>query len=350
MKVNVKWGKELYKDVEVDLQQPPLVFKSQIFTLSGVPPDRQKVLIKGGQLKDDDWGKQQPKEGMTIMMMGSAEEVKVDAPANMPKFVEDLPEEEQNTLETKAYGSGLKNLGNTCYMNSTVQCLYSIHGLRDAVLDFNPEATAAAGAGTSSLAGADTGKKLVAATQELFSDLKRGGEPFPPFKFLLSLRQRFPQFAQQTNEGFYMQQDAEECWTNVMYTLKEGLKVRAPLLVADTTTSPSWDNHFPALALLEVHVVEQRLTSLLELLQVQHGHCVFLSMSPALDMRVSHLNSSLSRWHQLKQHIFNAVFCAGCCNRMPLVSPWLTSCLASASLPRSSARRQGRSSRCGPQE
>jgi len=43
-----------------------------LFALSGVPPDRQKVLIKGGQLKDEEWGKQQPKEGMTIMMMGSA--------------------------------------------------------------------------------------------------------------------------------------------------------------------------------------------------------------------------------------------------------------------------------------
>lgn len=226
MKVNVKWGKELYKDVEVDTSQPPMVFKSQLFTLSGVPPDRQKVLIKGGQLKDDDWGKQQPKEGMTIMMMGSADEVKVDAPVNMPKFVEDLPEEEQNTLTTKAYGSGLKNLGNTCYMNSTVQCLYSIQGLRDAVLDFNP--TAAPAAPTSSLAGpsTDSGKKLLLATQELFQDLKKGGESFPPFKFLLMLRQRFPQFAQQNNEGFYMQQDAEECWTNIMYTLKEGLKVR----------------------------------------------------------------------------------------------------------------------------
>lgn len=228
MKVSVKWGKELYKDVEVDTSQPPMVFKSQLFTLSGVPPDRQKVLIKGGQLKDDEWGKQQPKEGMTIMMMGSADEVKVDAPVNMPKFVEDLPEEEQNTLATKAYGSGLKNLGNTCYMNSTVQCLYSIQGLRDAVLGFNPS-TAAAAAAASSLAGpsTDSGKKLVLATQELFQDLKKGGEPFPPFKFLLMLRQRFPQFAQQTNEGFYMQQDAEECWTNIMYTLKEGLKVRA---------------------------------------------------------------------------------------------------------------------------
>lgn len=236
VKVNVKWGKELYKDVEVDLSQPPLIFKSQLFTLSGVPPDRQKVLIKGGQLKDDEWGKQQPKDGMTLMMMGSAEEVKVDAPANMPKFVEDLPEEEQNTLATKAYGSGLKNLGNTCYMNSTVQCLYSIQGLRDAVLDFSPSAAPAAPASTLAGPSTDSSKKLLLATQELFQDLKKGGESFPPFKFLLMLRQRFPQFAQQTNEGYYMQQDAEECWTNIMYTLKEGLKVRHSNTLLDQHT------------------------------------------------------------------------------------------------------------------
>eukprot|EP00775_Hariotina_reticulata_P002882 gene2882-3173_t len=212
MKVNVKWGKEVFNDVEIDLDQPPLVFKSQLFALSGVPPDRQKVLIKGGQLKDEEWGKQQPKEGMTIMMMGSAEKLKVEAPANAPKFVEDLPEHEQSTLETKAYGSGLKNLGNTCYMNSTVQCLYSVDGLRQALTQYRPAAIAE-----------PTGK-LVTATQELFQDLQKGGEPFPPFKFLLSLRQRFPQFAQQTNEGLYMQQDAEECFTQLMTSLKDQLK------------------------------------------------------------------------------------------------------------------------------
>jgi ubiquitin carboxyl-terminal hydrolase 14 len=167
------------------------------------------------------------------MMMGSAEPVgSVEAPANAPKFVEDLPEEEQATLETRAYGSGLKNLGNTCYMNSTLQCLYSVTALRDAVLGFDPAAAAGgapSAAASSSLAaaaaGGDSGRKLVAATQELFRDLQRGGEPFPPFKFLLMLRQRYPQFAQQTGEGFYMQQDAEECWSQVMYTLKEQLKV-----------------------------------------------------------------------------------------------------------------------------
>lgn len=213
MKVNVKWGKEVFSDVDVDTTQTPLMFKSQLFTLSGVPPDRQKVMIKGALLKDDDWGKAVPKEGMTIMMMGTADPISVEAPKNAPVFVEDLPEEEQDTLGTKAYGSGLTNLGNTCYMNSTVQCLYSVGALQEALARYTPAA----------LAG-DSGMKLIAATKELFADLKKGGSAFPPFKFLLTLRERFPQFAQTNNKGEYMQQDAEECYSQVMYALREKLK------------------------------------------------------------------------------------------------------------------------------
>lgn len=48
VKVACKWGKEVFNDIEVDTEQSPLVFKSQLFTLSGVPPDRQKVMIKVG--------------------------------------------------------------------------------------------------------------------------------------------------------------------------------------------------------------------------------------------------------------------------------------------------------------
>ena len=43
VKVNVKWGKEELKDVEVDLGQTGAAFKAQLFSLTGVPPDRQKA-------------------------------------------------------------------------------------------------------------------------------------------------------------------------------------------------------------------------------------------------------------------------------------------------------------------
>lgn len=54
--VKVKWGKELYKDVEVNTDDDPLLFKAQLFALTGVQPERQKVMLKGAVLKDNDWG------------------------------------------------------------------------------------------------------------------------------------------------------------------------------------------------------------------------------------------------------------------------------------------------------
>lgn len=47
-----------------------------------------------------------------------------------------------------------------------------------------------------------------------------------PLEFVLSLRKQFPQFGQTSREGHYMQQDAEECWTNLLYSLREKVKVR----------------------------------------------------------------------------------------------------------------------------
>lgn len=65
--VNVKWGKEKFDAVELNTEEPPMVFKAQLFALTGVQPDRQKVMVKGGTLKVQmatspgaTWGKKQP--------------------------------------------------------------------------------------------------------------------------------------------------------------------------------------------------------------------------------------------------------------------------------------------------
>lgn len=42
-KVKVKWGKEIFKDVEVNTDEEVLLFKATLFSLSGVNPERQKI-------------------------------------------------------------------------------------------------------------------------------------------------------------------------------------------------------------------------------------------------------------------------------------------------------------------
>lgn len=37
--------------MELNTDEPPMVFKAQLFALTGVQPDRQKVMVKGGTLK-----------------------------------------------------------------------------------------------------------------------------------------------------------------------------------------------------------------------------------------------------------------------------------------------------------
>lgn len=216
VRVEVKWQKEVFKDVEVDTSEPPLVFKNQLFSLTGVPPERQKVMgFKGGLLRDDaDWAATGIKEGSRVTMLGTAGAVP-QAPDKTPAFVEDLPEDERDAAGLARYGAGLENLGNTCYMNSTLQCLFGVRDLRDELARFE--------AAPGSVAG-DPNAALALATKSLFASLTASGRPVAPMAFLLTLRKRYPQFAQQAREGFYMQQDAEECWSNLLYALKESLR------------------------------------------------------------------------------------------------------------------------------
>ncbi|XP_008797866.1 ubiquitin carboxyl-terminal hydrolase 6 [Phoenix dactylifera] len=211
--VSVKWQKELFPAVEIDTSQPPYVFKCQLYDLTGVPPERQKIMVKGGLLKDDaDWSTLGVKDGQKLMMMGTADEI-VKAPEKGPVFMEDLPEEEQ--VVAVGHSAGLYNLGNTCYMNSTLQCLHSVPELKSALSSYTNSGRSNELDQYSHL--------LTVATRDLFSDLDRNVRPVAPLQFLSVLRKKYPQFAQQHN-GVYMQQDAEECWTQLMYTLSQSLR------------------------------------------------------------------------------------------------------------------------------
>lgn len=211
--VSVKWGKEVFPNVEIDTSQPPFVFKCQLYDLTGVPPERQKIMVKGGLLKDDaDWSTVGVKQGQKLMMMGTADEI-IKAPEKGPVFMEDLPEEEQ--VVALGHSAGLFNLGNTCYMNSTVQCLHSVPELKSSLLQYSQ-------AGRSNELD-QTSHMLTVATRDLFNELDKSVKPVAPMQFWMVLRKKYPQFGQLHN-GVFMQQDAEECWTQLLYTLSQSLR------------------------------------------------------------------------------------------------------------------------------
>lgn len=58
--VYVKWQTQKYSDVEVNTEDPPEEFKAKLFSLTGVPIERQKVFIAGAVLGDSSF------EGMKL--------------------------------------------------------------------------------------------------------------------------------------------------------------------------------------------------------------------------------------------------------------------------------------------
>ncbi|GMT31362.1 hypothetical protein PFISCL1PPCAC_22659 [Pristionchus fissidentatus] len=212
--INVKWGKEKLA-VDVDVAEPPLVFKSQLFALTGVAPDRQKVVIKGRTLGDDSWSGVTLSEGMLVMMMGSAAEIPQAIVQNANG------EDSMDTSEGKPVKlpAGLKNLGNTCYMNSVLQSFMSLDVIRDAVGKYSPPAN-----------GAGPAMRVTQSVKSTFNELaipsraNSADDAVLPLAMMQTLHSVMPQFATRSPQGQLQQQDANECFTEMQRLVLDGLK------------------------------------------------------------------------------------------------------------------------------
>lgn len=94
-------------------------------------------------------------------------------------------------------------------MNAVVQCFNSVSELRDALKNFEEPSAPAA-------------QSITSVLKKTFERMESGGTAIPML-LLETLHTNFPQFAQPGENGAYRQQDANECWCELMKLLQQKL-------------------------------------------------------------------------------------------------------------------------------
>jgi len=89
-------------------------------------------------------------------------------------------------------------------MNASLQCLRRINEFKEGVIKYKAGGME------------DINSEFTRALQKLISRLETKGDAFMPFEFFTALTTIFPQFGEMVQKGLYKQQDADECFQNML--------------------------------------------------------------------------------------------------------------------------------------
>jgi ubiquitin carboxyl-terminal hydrolase 14 len=115
--------------------------------------------------------------------------------------------------------------GNTCYLNSVIQCLRAIPELRRGLRSYtgNPNNSGAAA--------------FMESLRMTYDRLDRQVDAFQPAMLVQATRMAFPQFAQRGPHGQPMQQDAEEFYSGILTIIAEQTRGKENIRKGLTTVS-----------------------------------------------------------------------------------------------------------------